>query len=31
VEYRFKQLPKRAKEAIVEAGQFRFDRETGNC
>jgi putative endonuclease len=29
VEYRFKQLPKRAKEAIVEAGKLRFNRETG--
>ena len=29
VEYRFKQLPKPAKEAIVEAGKLRFDQETG--
>ena len=29
VEYRFKQLPKRAKEAIVEAGKLCFNRDTG--
>ncbi len=29
VEYRFKQLSKRAKEAIIMAGKLRFDRETG--
>ena len=29
VEYRFKQLPKRRKEAIVRAGRLRFDRESG--
>ena len=29
VEYRFKRLPKRDKEAIVRAGGLRFDRETG--
>ena len=29
VEYRFKQLPKRTKEAIVEAGKLSFDRMTG--
>ena len=29
VEYRFKQLPKRRKEAIVRAGRLRFDRKTG--
>lgn len=29
VEYRFKQLPKRNKEAIVRAGRLRFDRESG--
>jgi putative endonuclease len=29
VEYRFKQLPKPHKEAIVRAGRLRFDRETG--
>jgi putative endonuclease len=29
VEYRFKQLPKRTKEAIVNAGKIRFDRTTG--
>lgn len=29
VEYRFKQLPKPHKEAIVRAGKLRFDRESG--
>ena len=29
VEYRFKQLSKRDKEAIVEVGNLRFARETG--
>jgi putative endonuclease len=29
VEYRFKQLPKQAKEAIVRAGRLRFDRTSG--
>jgi putative endonuclease len=29
VEYRFKRLPKRDKEAIVKAGKIRFDRTTG--
>jgi hypothetical protein len=29
VEYRFKQLPKRDKEAIIKAGRFRIDRESG--
>lgn len=29
VEYRFKQLPKRDKEAIVRAGKLRFDRTSG--
>ena len=29
VEYRFKRLPKRDKEAIVRAGKLRFDRESG--
>ncbi len=29
VEYRFKHLPKRDKEAIVKAGKIRFDRTTG--
>ena len=29
VEYRFKQLTKRHKEAIVRAGTLRFDRTTG--
>jgi putative endonuclease len=29
VEYRFKQLPKRHKEAIVRAGKLRFDRLSG--
>ena len=29
VEYRFKQLPKRDKEAIVRAGRFRVDRKSG--
>jgi len=29
VEYRFKQLSKRDKEAIVTAGRFRFDRKSG--
>ena len=29
VEYRFKQLPKRRKEAIVKAGRLHFHRETG--
>ncbi len=28
-EYRFKQLPKRVKEAIVKAGKLRLDRMTG--
>ena len=27
VEYRFKRLPKRDKEAIVRTGRLRFDRE----
>ncbi len=29
VEYRFKQLPRRDKEAIVKAGKIRYDRTTG--
>lgn len=29
VEYRFKQLSKKRKEAIVRAGKLRFDRESG--
>jgi putative endonuclease len=29
VEYRFKQLRKRDKEAIVRAGRLRFDRKSG--
>jgi putative endonuclease len=29
VEYRFKQLAKRDKEAIIAAGRLRFDRESG--
>lgn len=29
VEYRFKQLPKHDKEAIIKAGRFRIDREAG--
>ncbi len=29
VEYRFKRLPKRDKEAIIRVGKLRFDRETG--
>ena len=29
VEYRFKQLPKRDKEAIIRAGQLRLDRKSG--
>ena len=29
VEYRFKRLPKRSKEAIIKAGGLRFDRESG--
>jgi putative endonuclease len=29
VEYRFKQLPKRRKEAIVNTGRLRFDHESG--
>jgi putative endonuclease len=29
VEYRFKQLRKRHKEAIVKAGKLRFDRKSG--
>jgi putative endonuclease len=29
VEYRFKQLAKRHKEAILRAGRLRFDPETG--
>lgn len=29
VEYRFKRLPKGAKEAILRAGRLRFDPETG--
>jgi putative endonuclease len=29
VEYRFKRLPKRDKEAVVKAGKIRFDRTTG--
>ena len=29
VEYRFKQLPKRGKEAIIRAGKLRLDRESG--
>lgn len=29
VEYRFKQLPKRRKEAIVRTGKLCFDRESG--
>jgi putative endonuclease len=29
VEYRFKRLPKRDKEAIVTAGRLRFDHESG--
>ena len=29
VEYRFKQLRKRDKEAIIRTGRLRFDRETG--
>lgn len=29
VEYWFKQLPKKRKEAIVRAGQLRFDRVSG--
>ena len=29
VEYRFKQLPKRDKEAIIATGKLRFDRASG--
>ena len=29
VEYRFKQLPKRDKEAIVRTGKLRLDRKSG--
>ncbi len=29
VEYRFKRLPKRDKESIVNVGRLRFDRESG--
>ena len=29
VEYRFKQLAKRDKEAMIRAGKFRLDRESG--
>jgi putative endonuclease len=29
VEYRFKQLSKRDKEAIITAGKLHFDRKTG--
>ena len=29
VEYRFKQFPKRSKEAIVRTARLRFDRESG--
>ena len=29
VEYRFKQLPKRDKEAIIQAGTLRVDRKSG--
>ncbi len=29
VEYRFKQLPKRLKEAIIRERRLRFDRESG--
>ena len=29
VEYRFKQLPKRDKESIVRAGEFRVNRKSG--
>jgi putative endonuclease len=29
VEYRFKQLRKREKEAVVRAGKFRINRKTG--
>ncbi len=29
VEYRFKQLAKKDKEAIVRTGKLKFDRETG--
>ena len=29
VEYRFKRLPKRNKEAIVKAGSLHFNRESG--
>ncbi|MCE9614769.1 MAG: GIY-YIG nuclease family protein [Lentisphaerae bacterium] len=28
-EYRFKQLPKRSKEAIIRAGRLAFDRTSG--
>jgi putative endonuclease len=29
VEYRFKRLPRRGKEAIIRAGKLRYDRESG--
>ena len=29
VEYRFKQLPKRDKEAVIRAGKLRLDRKSG--
>lgn len=29
VEYQFKQLPKRDKEAVIRAGRFRINRESG--
>ena len=29
LEYRFKRLPKRVKEAVVRAGRLRFERESG--
>ena len=29
MEYRFKQLPKRDKEAIIRAGKLRLDRKSG--
>jgi putative endonuclease len=29
VEYRFKRLSKRGKEAVIRAGRLRFDRESG--
>ena len=29
VEYRFKQLPKRDKEAIISVGKLRLDRKSG--